>query len=59
MTEEKRKPFTTMIKPSILKHLRIFAAERETSSIAAIIEEALIRFLESEAPEKRTRKKSP
>jgi hypothetical protein len=58
MTEEKRKPFTTMIKPSILKRLRMLAAEREQPSIAAMIEEALIRYLDTESPEKKTRGKS-
>jgi hypothetical protein len=58
MTEEKRKPFTTMLKPSILKRLRIFAAEKETSSVAALIEEAVIRFLDTEAPPKKPKKSS-
>jgi hypothetical protein len=43
--DEKRKQLTTMMKPSLLKKLKILAAEREVR-VTDLIEEAIVQYLE-------------
>jgi len=52
--DEKRKPFTTMMKPSILKRLKTLAIESDARSVADLIEAAVTQYLNKPArkPEK-------